>query len=75
MSFIVRGAQLKWFIVYELTEVELRAGVAYLNGMLADDALDTLISARFPLDDIGAAHDLIAAGQNLGNVVLTIADL
>ena len=75
MSFIVRGAQLKWFIVYELTEPELAAGTAYLNGMLADGALDTLIGARFPLDDIGAAHDLIAAGQNIGNVLLTVADL
>ena len=75
MSFIVRGAQLKWFIVYELTELELAAGTAYLKGMLADGALDTLIGARFPLDDISAAHDLIATGQNLGNVVLTVADL
>ena len=75
MNFIVRGAQLKWFIVYELTEVELAAGTAYLNNMLADGALDTIIGARLPLDDIGAAHDLIATGQNLGNVVLTVADL
>ena len=75
MSFIIRGTQLKWFIVYELTELELAAGIAYLNRMLADGVLDTLIGARFPLDEIGSAHDLIAAGQNLGNVVLTIADL
>ena len=75
MSFIVRGAQLKWFIVYELTELELAAGTAYLRDMVADGALDTLIGARFPLDDISAAHDLIATGQNLGNVILTVADL
>ena len=75
MNFIVRGAQLKWFIVYELTEAELAEGVDYLNGMLADGALETLISDRFPLEDISAAHDCIADARNLGNVVLNIADL
>ena len=75
MNFIVRGTQLKWFIVYELTEPEVAAGTAYLNEMLAEGALETLIGASFPLDEIGAAHDLIAAGKTLGNVVLTVADL
>jgi len=75
MNFIVRGAQLKWFIVYELTEPELAEGVDYLNGMLADGALDTVIGARFPLDAIQEAHDLIEDGKSLGNVVLDIAEL
>ena len=75
MNFIVRGAQLKWFIVYELTDSQLTTGIEYLNSMLADEALDTLIGACFPLEDIQAAHDVVAESKNLGNVVLNIAEL
>jgi hypothetical protein len=35
--------------------------------------LQTTIAARFPLDDIGAAHAMVEAAQPLGNVVLDIA--
>lgn len=72
-AFIVRGAALKWFIVYELSDAARDAGVADLNRMIADGALTTTIAARFPLDDIVAAHDMVEAARHLGNVVLDIA--
>jgi NADPH2:quinone reductase len=72
-DFIVRGAALKWFIVYELADAERDAGVADLNRMLADGALTTTIAARFPLDDIAAAHEMVEAAKHIGNVVLDIA--
>jgi NADPH2:quinone reductase len=72
-AFIVRGAALKWFIVYELSDVARDAGVADLNRMVADGALTTTIAARFPLDDIAAAHEMVEAAKHLGNVVLDIA--
>ncbi|NNE84582.1 MAG: NADPH:quinone reductase [Alphaproteobacteria bacterium] len=72
-AFIVRGAALKWFIVYELSDAARDAGVADLNRMIADGALTTTIAARFPLDDIAAAHEMVEAAQHLGNVVLDIA--
>ncbi len=72
-DFIVRGAALKWFIVYELADAERDAGVADLNRMLADGALTTTVAARFPLDDIAAAHEMVEAAKHIGNVVLDIA--
>jgi NADPH2:quinone reductase len=71
-AFIVRGAALKWFIVYELSDAARDAGVADLNRMIADGALTTTIAARFPLDDIVAAHEMVEAARHLGNVVLDI---
>ncbi len=72
-AFIVRGAVLKWFIVYELSDQARDAGVADLNRMIADGALTTTNAARFPLDDIAAAHEMVEAAQHIGNVVLDIA--
>jgi len=72
-AFIPRGAALKWFIVYELADHERAAGVADLNRMIADGALTTTIAARFPLDDIVAAHEMVEAAKHIGNVVLDIA--
>ena len=72
-AFIPRGAALKWFIVYELADHERDAGVADLNQMIADGALTTTLAARFPLDDIVAAHEMVEAAQHMGNVILDIA--
>ncbi|MDH3739371.1 MAG: NADPH:quinone reductase [Alphaproteobacteria bacterium] len=72
-DFIVRGAALKWFIVYELSDAARAAGIADLNQMIADGALTTTIAASFPLDEIAAAHDMVEAAQHIGNVVLDIA--
>lgn len=71
-DFIVRGASLKWFIVYELTEAEVAEGVSYLNTMLNGGALQTTIAARFPLDNIVAAHEKVEAADYMGNVVIDI---
>lgn len=72
-QFIPRGAILKWFIVYELSDQARDAGVADLNKMLAAGALTTTIAARYPLDDIVAAHEMVQAAKHIGNVVLDIA--
>lgn len=72
MDFIRRGATLKWFIVYELSDGEREAGAAVLNGMLTEGALSTTIAARFPLEDIQAAHEMVEATGHIGNVVLDV---
>jgi NADPH2:quinone reductase len=72
-AFIARGATLKWFIVYDLADADRDAGVAELNRMLADDGLKTTIAARFPLEEIVAAHDMVEAARHIGNVVVDIA--
>jgi NADPH2:quinone reductase len=72
-AFIAHGATLKWFIVYDLADADRAAGIADLNHMLADGALQTTIATRFPLGDIVAAHEIVEAAQHMGNVVLDIA--
>ena len=71
-DFIVKGANLKWFIVYSITDSERDASVAALNKMLAEGSLRTTIAARFPLDEIVAAHEMVEAARHIGNVVLDI---
>jgi len=72
MDFIRRGATLQWFIVYELSDAQRAAGVAEINAMLADGALETTIAERFSLDDIVAAHEMVERAAHIGNVVLEI---
>lgn len=71
-AFIPRGAELKWFIVYELFDEHREAGIAALNEMLAAGTLQTSIAARFALDDIQAAHRMVEEARHMGNVVLDI---
>jgi hypothetical protein len=35
--------------------------------------LQTTIAARFPLDEIVAAHDMVEAARHIGNVIVDIA--
>ena len=72
-AFIARGATLKWFIVYALSDADRDTGIADLNCMLANGALQTTIAAHFQLDDIVAAHEMVEAAQHIGNVVVDIA--
>jgi NADPH2:quinone reductase len=72
-AFIARVATLKWFIVYDLADADRNAGIADLNHMLANGMLRTTIAARFPLDEIVAAHEMVEAARHIGNVVVNIA--
>jgi NADPH2:quinone reductase len=72
-AFIARGATLKWFIVYDLADADRDAGIADLNRMLTNGTLRTTIAARFPLDEIVAAHEMVEAARHIGNVVVDIA--
>ena len=38
--------------------------------MWADGEIDPVVGARFPLDEVGAAHALIAERKHVGKVVL-----
>ena len=71
-DFIVKWANLKWFIVYTISDEQRDEGVAALNAMLADGALETTIAKRFSLDDVVAAHRMVEDAKHIGNVVLDI---
>ncbi len=61
---------LQLFLVYELTPAQRSAAIAELTRLLEADKLTHAIGARFPLDDIAAAHEAVEKGGVIGNVVL-----
>jgi NADPH:quinone reductase len=72
MAFIRKGATLKWFIVYEISDEERDQGVAELNAMLAEGALKTTIAKRYSLDETIAAHEAVEKAAHMGNIVVEI---
>ena len=60
---------IQFYLVYELRPEERRAAIADLTWMLEAGTLKHTIGARFPLDDIAAAHEAVEGGKVIGNVV------
>jgi NADPH2:quinone reductase len=63
---------LQVFVVYDLRPEERRAAIEDLTAMLEGGTLEHSIGARFPLDQIAAAHRTVEEGRTIGNVVLEI---
>jgi NADPH2:quinone reductase len=68
-DWLVHGLALRFFIVYELDERRLAAGIDGVHAALAR-GLDVKIAARFPLADTAAAHEMVEGGRQIGNVVV-----
>jgi len=62
---------LRFILLYGVPAAALDLAVADVSGALAAGALTTLPVTRFPLDEIAAAHEAVAAGA-VGKVVLEI---
>lgn len=71
-DYLVHGLALEFFIVYELSQDERRAGLGYLDAALAAGMLEHTIGARFTLEHVVAAHEAVEHGQVIGNVVVTL---
>jgi NADPH2:quinone reductase len=63
---------LQLFVVYELREEDRKARIAELTQLLEANVLKHSIGARFPLDDVAAAHEAVESGRVTGNVLLEI---
>ncbi|APH73303.1 NADPH:quinone reductase [Aquibium oceanicum] len=61
---------IQFYLVYELRPEERRAAIADLTWMLEAGTLKHTIGARFPLDDIAAAHEAVEGGKVIGNVMV-----
>jgi NADPH2:quinone reductase len=68
---ILRGAAVRFFIVYELSEEHRRRGIADLTGWLGAGRLSHAIAARYKLDEIAAAHEAVETGSAIGKVIVT----
>ena len=69
VDYLIHGLTLRFFIVYELNERQRAAGIAGVHAALAR-GLDVKIAARFALADTAAAHEMVEAGRQVGNVVV-----
>lgn len=69
----LRNVAVRFLNVYALGANRLPAIAAAVNGLLGGSALQHAIAARFPLDDIAAAHEAVEDGRLTGKAVLDIA--
>lgn len=70
-DLLFRGLTLRFFVVYELQAAARYAAIAELGVLLQQGRLKTKIAARYPLEQIVAAHEAVEQGA-FGNVVLEI---
>ena len=68
-DWLVHGLALRFFIVYELNAQQRAAGIAGVHAALAR-GLDVKVAARFGLADTAAAHEMVEAGRQVGNVLV-----
>lgn len=68
---IMRGAAVRFFIVYELSRQARERGVADLTAWLEASELKHQIADHYRLDDIVAAHEAVEGGKVIGNVIVT----
>ncbi len=67
---IVKNLVVRNFIVYNLADADRARAEATLTAWLARGALQHAVAARFPLDQVAAAHEAVESGRVMGNVVL-----
>jgi NADPH2:quinone reductase len=68
---ILRGAAVRFFIVYELSEEHRQKGIADVTAWLQAGRLSHAIAARYPLDQIAAAHEAVENASVTGKVLVT----
>jgi NADPH2:quinone reductase len=63
---------LKFFMVYDIPEVDRANGVQELQDLLQAGRLSQLVALELPLEEIARAHDLLEGQLVTGNVVLRV---
>ena len=66
-----QGVTVRLVLVYILPPEARRGAIADLTAALGEGALTHPIAARFPLEDIAAAHEAVEAGGKIGAVLVT----
>ena len=70
--WLFQSMGVKFFLVYDLTPADRQVAVARLSAMLSQQQLQHSIGARFSLNQIAQAHQMVEAGQVVGNVVVDL---
>ena len=71
-TMLSNSLELKFFLVYDLQAADRVAALKQLGDLLKGNRLQHAISRSFALEDIAHAHEAVEAGQDIGNIVLTL---
>ena len=69
---ILKNLSVHFFIVYHLAREDRSRAEEGVTSLLAQSRLRHNIHARFPLDRIAEAHELVESGRAVGNVVVAL---
>jgi NADPH2:quinone reductase len=72
LPMINKAVLARFFSVYRLQPEARERAIAVLQFWLHQDRVRHLIAARYPLSEVAAAHDHVAAGTAVGNVLVSI---
>jgi NADPH2:quinone reductase len=71
-SLLLKDLTVRFVLVYEMSRAAHEAAVAAITTALEHGALRHAIAARFPLDDIAAAHETQESGRPVGKVIVEL---
>ncbi len=71
-TMLSNSLELKFFLVYDLQAADRIAALKQLDELLQLNRLQHTISRTFTLADIAQAHEAVEAGQDIGNIVVTL---
>lgn len=72
---MVRNVAIDMVLVYTMPEPHKRRAIDDITTWLETGAAKFAIAARFPLERLAEAHDLVERGDKLGHVVIDVAQL
>ena len=71
-TMLSNSLELKFFLVYDLPAADRIAALKQLGDLLQLNRLQHAISRTFALEDIALAHEAVEAGQDIGNIMVTL---
>ena len=73
--FMQKDVMFRMAILYEVPHSLVTRAASDIVALLSEHRLKHQIAARFPLDQIAAAHEMQESGRTLGKILIDIADL
>ena len=67
---LLKGAAVRFFIVYELPAAARERGIADLTRWLQEGALQHAVAVTLPLERTAEAHEVVESGRTIGNVIV-----